>query len=132
MNEVEHCIASFQALELEKYYRMLQHEFYLPTSFVEQFHYLHDIKKILMSWWLDDKRFFVKNDGVYAMTNSRYPYKYVVALVGRLHGVPNCVYFKEAWVPMVYIIVIGGIHNRKWFNWAAIFSYALKRPMEKA
>jgi hypothetical protein len=56
---------------LEKYYRLCQLEKYMTTGFVEQFHQDHDVKNILAGWWVEDKRFFANNAGLYIDKSKR-------------------------------------------------------------
>ena len=85
-------IASFQPFELEKYYSLHQLEKYMITGCVEQFDQDNDSKKILAGWWVEDKRFFAKNGGVYTMTNLRHIYIYEnymvepIAFISNMHG----------------------------------------------
>jgi hypothetical protein len=74
INDEGKCAASYQASELEKYYRLHELEKYMITSFMEKFHQDYDIKKFLTSWWVEDKRFFGKTDGIYTIINLRDPY----------------------------------------------------------
>jgi hypothetical protein len=71
---------------LKNYYRLQQPEKYMITRFMEKFHQDHDVRKILACWWVEDKIFFAKNDGLYTMTNLRNPYIYVTTLMCRLYG----------------------------------------------
>jgi hypothetical protein len=53
----------------------------MVTEFVEKFLQDKDIKKIFTSWWVEDKIFFGKIDGIYTTINLRDPYIYVTTLM---------------------------------------------------
>jgi hypothetical protein len=77
---------------------------------------------------VEDKRFFGKSDGIYAITNFRKPYVYPMALIARLYDEQNCTHFKDAWLLFAYTVVtIGHV-----FNWATILSPSLNRMIERA
>ena len=61
---------------------------------MEQFHINNETKKILVGWWIEGNIFFLKNDGLYTITNLRYIY--VMDLMCILYGEPNCMHFKDA------------------------------------
>jgi hypothetical protein len=44
--------------EIENYYRLHELDKHVITRFAKQFHKERDIRKILISWWVEDKRFF--------------------------------------------------------------------------
>jgi hypothetical protein len=72
----------------------------------------HDTKNILYSWWVEDTRLFGKSDGIYSISNLRDPYVYTMALVTMLYGDKYCAHFKDAWLPLTYIVVtIGRVFN---------------------
>jgi enoyl-CoA hydratase/carnithine racemase len=73
-------------------------------GFVEQFHQGNDIKEILEIWWVENKRFFAKSDGLYRMTNLRDPYIYAVDLMCILYGESICIHFKYAWVSVEHVV----------------------------
>jgi hypothetical protein len=74
-------------------------------SFVERFHQDNDVKKILAGWWVEDKIFYPKSDGLYTMTTLRDPYIYVFDLTCILYGEANYIHFRDAWVPVVHTII---------------------------
>jgi hypothetical protein len=99
----------------------------MMIGYVEKFHQDNDIKCFLAGWWVEDKRFIGKNDGIYTMFNPRYPYIYAMSLMYRLYGEPNCIHFKYVWIPMVHIVItISSI-----FNWATNISHALNKEIER-
>lgn len=103
-------------------------EKHTTIGFVEQLHREHDIKKILETWWVKDKRLFGKNDGVYTMVSLRDPYIYAIELICKLYVEQNYVHFKDAWVPLSYIIItIGSV-----FSQVSILSHYLNRSIERA
>lgn len=50
-----------------------------------------------------------------------------MALARRFHEEPNCVHFKESWIPMVYTVVMNVIV----FNWVAFLSYTLRSALDR-
>jgi hypothetical protein len=97
-------------------------------GWVEQFQKNHDAKKILTSWWIEGKRYFSKSDGIYVVTNVRDPYIYAMSMMYILYGEPNYIHFKDAWVPVVHIVV-----SRCFvFNWVTILSQSMHKALEKA
>jgi hypothetical protein len=99
----------------------------MTTRFVEKFKQDHDVKNILACWWVEDKIFFSKNDGLYIMKNLRDPYIYAMDLMCRLYGEEKYIHFKDAWVPFFYILITNGFV----FNWAAILSHVMKSFIER-
>jgi hypothetical protein len=72
---------------------------------------------------VEENRFFTKSDGVYTMTNLRDPYIYAMDLMCKLYGEANCIHFKDAWIPIVHIVITSSVV----FNWVAILSHAMKK-----
>jgi hypothetical protein len=81
LNKHDRCIGSYPTTELKKYNKLLQPKVYMMKVIVEQFNQEHDRKNILSSWWVENKRFFWKVDGIYSITNLRESYVYTKALL---------------------------------------------------
>jgi hypothetical protein len=122
------CIGVFLPLEVESYYKLREFEEKLSTDFILSFYASHDTKKIMASWWREDKKFMNRTIGWYPMDNIREPYIYLMALLCRLHGEKECSWFSEAWMPLAYTVAISGIG----FNWGAIISKHLSTCIRQA
>jgi len=106
LNDEGRCVASYHGYELEKYSRLHELEKYMINDFMEKFHQSHDIRKILTSWWVEDKSFFGKSNGICTMLKLRDPYIYAIALMCKLYIDHNCIHFKDAWVLIVHIVIM--------------------------
>jgi len=57
------CVGTFLPLEISKYYNILEIEFLFNTNFVTKFHGKHDVRKIMVSWCKEYKRYFNQSLG---------------------------------------------------------------------
>jgi hypothetical protein len=117
----DECIRVFLPSEVHNYYNLKDSELKLSTDFVLRFYASHDTRKIMSSWWREDKKFMNQTVDWYPMTNLREPYIYLMALLCMLHGEKDCSWFSEAWMSLDFIIAISGTC----FNWGAIISKQL-------
>jgi hypothetical protein len=86
-----------------------------------KFYEFHDTSQFMASWWKEDKNFTNWSNGWYGTVNLREPYIYLMDLICRLYGEKDCSKFSEAWMPLVYTVVI----SESSFNGEAIISKQL-------
>jgi hypothetical protein len=117
----DECLRVFLPSEVQSYYKLKELEEKLSIDFIVSLYASHDSRKIMASWWREDKKFMNQTSGWYPATNLREPYIYLMALLCRLHGEKYCSQFSEAWMPLAYTVSISGMS----FNWCAIISKQL-------
>jgi hypothetical protein len=83
-----------------------------------KFYEFHDTRRLMASWWKEDKKFTNRNNDWYGTINLIESYIYLMALICQLYGEKDCSRFLEAWMPLAYIVAISGSS----FNWGAIIS----------
>ena len=96
----------FLLVEVQNYYKLREPDERLNKDFVVKFYQKHDISKIMVSWWREDKKFTNRNSGWYPMANLRQPYIYLMDLLCRLHGEKDYSMFSEAWMPFAYTVTV--------------------------
>jgi hypothetical protein len=102
------CVRCFLLVEVQKYYKLRDHEERLNTYFVVKFYEHHNTNQVMASWWREDKKYTNQINGWYRMTNLRDPYIYLMALIYRFYGEKDFSRFSKAWMPLAYTVVISG------------------------
>jgi hypothetical protein len=67
------CVRVFLPSEVESYYKLRESKENMSTNFVLSFYASHDTRKIMVSWWREDKKFMNQTLGWYPMANLRKP-----------------------------------------------------------
>jgi hypothetical protein len=80
------CIGFFLESEVQSYYKLRDPKEKLSTNFIVSFYASYDTRKIMASWWREDKKFMNWTSEWYRMTNLREPYIYLMDLLCRFHG----------------------------------------------
>jgi hypothetical protein len=91
----DECVRVFLPSEVQSYYKLKDFEIKLSTDFVLSFYASDDTRKIMSSWWREDKKFTNWTAGWYPTTNLSEPYIYLMALLCRLHGEKYCSRFSK-------------------------------------
>jgi hypothetical protein len=122
------CVGLFLLVEVQKYYKLRDHEEHLNIDFVVNFYKSHDSSWVMASWGREDNKYTNRSTGWYHMANLRETYIYFMALICRLYGEKDCSIFSEEWMPLDYTVEISG----SGFNWGVIISKQLSIYIQQA
>jgi hypothetical protein len=87
---------------VEKYYKFTTPKLILNSTFVKKSYDHQELRKIITSWWREDKILFHRNYGWYNTIGLREPYIYIMVLFCLLLEEKYCSYFTDAWIPLAY------------------------------
>jgi hypothetical protein len=109
-------IASFQAIELDKYYHLENRTQSLDEELIRNFP--HKAKHLFKIWYKTNKTFKLIPSRDYLTSSLRTPYQYIVAMFCRLYGDKYASKFTITLIPLIYYCV----NEVSSFDWANILS----------
>jgi hypothetical protein len=94
--------------------------FLLDKDLIRKF--LHKAKDLFKIWYNPDKKFKIRPSGKYPTNSLRTSYRYIVAMLCRLHGEHDTSKFTLSMIPLIYYYANMG----STFNWPNIISTSLE------
>ena len=80
----------------------------LDADFVKASEPGYNFDEMLKSWMSDPGRFSQRKDDLYPIEWFREPYSFLVVMLYRIYGLPNCSFFKAEWAPIAHhVLTIG-------------------------
>jgi hypothetical protein len=93
-------IASFRAYDIASYYQLERGSLLLDKDLIRKF--LHKEKDLFKIWYNPDKTFKIRPSRKYPTNLLRTSYRYIVAMLCRLHGEHDTSKFTLSMIPLIY------------------------------